>query len=96
MENKEFAFKGVVVNGFVMLFVNFAVLALSTWGIVESIIELDASDGACGGWLLAGGIVLLLVNIIMWCGFMMLERGPRADMVWKIFGNSRSGRILLD
>lgn len=31
MENKEFAFKGVVVNGFVMLFVNFAVLALSIW-----------------------------------------------------------------
>ena len=51
MENKEFAFKGVVVNGFVMLFVNFAVLALSIWGIVESIIELDASDGACGGLL---------------------------------------------
>ena len=82
MENKEFAFKGVVVNGFVMLFVNFAVLALSTWGIVESIIELDASDGACGGWLLAGGIVLLLVNIIMWCGFMMLEPNEARALTW--------------
>ena len=82
MENKEFAFKGVVVNGFVMLFVNFAVLALSLWGIVESIIQLDGSDGACGGWLLAGAVVLLLVNIIMWCGFMMLEPNEARALTW--------------
>ena len=82
MENKEFAFKGVVVNGFVMLFVNFAVLALSIWGIVKSIIELDASDGACGGWLLGGSLVLLLVNIIMWCGFMMLEPNEARALTW--------------
>ena len=82
MENKEFAFKGVVVNGFVMLFVNIAVLALSIWGIVESIIKLDASDGACGGWLLAGALVLLLANIIMWCGFMMLEPNEARALTW--------------
>ena len=82
MENKEFAFKGMVVNGFLMLFVNFAVLALSLWGIVESIIQLDGSDGACGGWLLAGGIVLLIVNIIMWCGFMMLEPNEARALTW--------------
>ena len=82
MENKEFAFKGVVVNGFVMLFVNFAVLALAIWGIVKSIIELDNSDGACGGWLLGGSLVLLLVNIIMWCGFMMLEPNEARALTW--------------
>ena len=82
MENKEFAFKGVVVNGFVMLFVNIVVLALSIWGIVESIIKLDASDGACGGWLLAGALVLLLANIIMWCGFMMLEPNEARALTW--------------
>ena len=82
MENKEFAFKGVVVNGFVMLFVNFAVLALAIWGIVESIIELDNTDGACGGWLLGGSLVLLLVNIIMWCGFMMLEPNEARALTW--------------
>ena len=82
MENKEFAFKGLVANGFVMLFVNFAVLALSIWGIVESIIKLDASDGACGGWLLGGSLVLLLVNIIMWCGFMMLEPNEARALTW--------------
>ena len=82
MENKEFAFKGVVVNGFVMLFVNIVVLALSIWGIVESIIKLDASDGAQGGWLLAGALVLLLANIVMWCGFMMLEPNEARALTW--------------
>ena len=82
MENKEFAFKGAVVNGFVMLFVNFVVLALAIWGIVESIILLDGSDGGQGGWLLAGGLLLLLVNIIMWCGFMMLEPNEARALTW--------------
>ena len=82
MENKEFAFKGVMMNGFLMLFVNFAVLALSVWGIIESIIELDGSDGAQGGWLLAGSIVLLVVDIILWCGFMMLEPNEARALTW--------------
>ena len=35
MENKEFAFKGMVMNGFLMLFVNFIVLVLSIVGIAS-------------------------------------------------------------
>ena len=35
MENKEYTFKGMVMNGFLMLFVNLAVLILSILGIVE-------------------------------------------------------------
>ena len=73
METKEFVFKGTVVNGFLMLFVNLAVLVLSIVGIVESIILLDATNGACGGWLLGGSVLLLIVDIIMWCGLMQLE-----------------------
>ena len=73
MENKEYTFKGMVMNGFLMLFVNLAVLILSILGIVYSIIQLDGSNGACGGWLLGGSILLLIVNIIMWCGLGMLE-----------------------
>ena len=73
MENKEYTFKGTVMNGFLMLFVNLAVLILSIVGIVFSIIQLDESNGACGGWLLGGCILLLLINIMMWCGLMMLE-----------------------
>ena len=49
---QEFEFKGSVLNGFLMLFVNIAVAILTICGIVLSIIDLDATDGAQGGWML--------------------------------------------
>ena len=82
MENKEFAFKGLVLNGFLMLFVNLAVLLLSIVGIVYSIIMLDASNGVQGGWLLGGSILLLVINIIMWCGMMELEPNEARVTTW--------------
>ena len=82
MENKEFTFKGTVMNGFLMLFVNIVVLILSLAGIVFSIIQLDGSNGAEGGWLLSGSILLLVVNIIMWFGLMMLEPNEAKVTTW--------------
>jgi regulator of protease activity HflC (stomatin/prohibitin superfamily) len=82
MENKEYTFKGMVMNGFLMLFINLAVLILSIVGIVFSIIQLDESNGACGGWLLGGSILLLIVNILMWCGLMMLEPNEAKVTTW--------------
>ena len=82
MENKEYTFKGTVMNGFLMLFVNLAILILSIVGIVFSIIQLDESNGACGGWLLGGSILLLIVNIMMWCGLMMLEPNEAKVTTW--------------
>ncbi len=82
MENKEYTFKGMVMNGFLMLFVNLAVLILSIVGIVYSIIQLDESNGACGGWLLGGCIMVLIVNIMMWCGLMMLEPNEAKVTTW--------------
>ena len=82
MENKEYTFKGMVTNGFLMLFINLAVLILSIVGIVFSIIQLDESNGACGGWLLGGSILLLIVNIMMWCGLMMLEPNEAKVTTW--------------
>jgi len=82
MENKEYTFKGMVMNGFLILFVNLAVLILSIVGIVFSIIQLDESNGACGGWLLGGCILLLLINILMWCGLMMLEPNEAKVTTW--------------
>jgi len=69
-------------NGFLMLFVNFAVLILSIVGIVFSIIDLDSSNGTYGGWMLGGSLLLLVVNIIMWCGFMMLEPNEARALTW--------------
>ena len=71
-------------NGFLMLFVNSALLILSIYLIVLSIIQLDASDGAQGGWLLGGSIALLIVDIIMWCGLNQLE--PNEAKVTNWFG----------
>ena len=82
METKEIAFKGLVMNGFLMLFVNFLILVLSIVTIVFSIILLDESDGSNGGWLLGGGILLLVVNIFMWCGHMMLEPNEARVATW--------------
>ena len=82
METKEFEFKRTVANGFLMLFVNLAVLVLSIVGIVKSIIMLDATNGSSGGWLLGGCILLLVVNIIMWCGLMQLEPNEARVTTW--------------
>ena len=82
MENKEYTFKGMVMNGFLMLFINIVVLILSLVGIVYSIILLDESNGACGGWLLGSSLLLLIVNIIMWFGLMMLEPNEAKVTIW--------------
>ena len=82
METKEYAFKGMVLNGFVMLFVNIALTILSIVGLVYSIMMLDASDGSCGGWLLGGSCLLLVVTIILWIGFMMLEPNEAKVTTW--------------
>ena len=83
METKsEFAFSGSALNGFMMLFVNLAILILAIVGIVYGIIVLDAHYGDNGGWLLGGGILLLLINIICWCGFLMLEPNEARVLTW--------------
>lgn len=82
MENQEFSFKGFVFNGFLMLFVNLAVLALAIVGIVYSIIMLDSSNGDQGGWLLGGSSLLVVVNIIMWCGMIQLEPNEARVTTW--------------
>ena len=69
-------------NGFLMLFVNIALSVLSIVGIVYSIIQLDESNGTCGGWLLGGCVLLLLVSIIMWCGLIMLEPNEAKVTTW--------------
>ena len=82
MENQEYTFKGIVMNGFLMLFVNFIVTVIAIIGIIRSIILLDASDGSVGGWMLGGSILLLIIDIIMWCGLMMLEPNEAKVTTW--------------
>ncbi|MBO4820318.1 MAG: SPFH domain-containing protein [Prevotella sp.] len=83
MENKkEIAFSGNAINGFLMLFVNLALLILSIAGIIYSIILLDGNNGAQGGWLLAASCVVLLVSIVFWGGFLLLEPNEARVLTW--------------
>ena len=82
METKEFSFGGTVMNGFLMLFVNFIILVLAGYGIVNGIILLNTVGGPTGAVVLAGSIVLLIINIIMWCGFLMLEPNEARVTTW--------------
>lgn len=83
METKELDFKGIVVNGFVMLFFNIFMSLLSIAMFVYSIILLD--EKKCytwGGILLAASILLFLFTLIMWCGFLMVEPNTARVTTW--------------
>ena len=82
MENKEFTFAGMVVNGFLMLFVNLATLILSLMGIIYSIVLFDRGSDVCGGVMIGVSIVLLIINIMMWCGLMQLEPNEARVTTW--------------
>ena len=82
MEKKEFAFKGSVINGFVMLAL---VLAAFIGGVASAIygfILLD--DDQNGGIWLALAAVLLLVFAFCACGFVKIE--PNEARVMMFFG----------
>ena len=84
MESKEKRFSGSVWNGFLMLFLNIALtlgsIIISIWGIPLR------ADGAgqelLGTWMLCGGGLLLVLSIILWCGFLMLEPGEARVVTW--------------
>ena len=65
-----------------MLFLNLLFTVLSILAIIYGIVLLDADVDALGGWLLAGGFVLLITTIIMWCGFLMLEPNEARVATW--------------
>ncbi|MBQ9645435.1 MAG: SPFH domain-containing protein [Prevotella sp.] len=81
METKEKVFGGSVMNGFMMLFLNLALIALSIFGIIRAIMLLDSGIDN-GGWLLTGSIVLLVATCIMWAGIMMLEPNEARVLTW--------------
>ena len=83
MESKEFTFKGTVVNGFVMLFVNLLLTIGAIAAIIYGAIILSEDTCvACGVSLFVGGILLLIVSIILWCGFLMLEPNTARVTTW--------------
>ena len=80
METKELEFKGMVFNGFLMLFVNLLLTVFTILGIVFSIMLLDSHNG--GGWSLGFFILMAFFTIVMWCGHMQLEPNEARVATW--------------
>lgn len=78
-------------SGWPMLFVTLAAYVASIWGMVQGIVILATAEEAgvpapvTGPVLLVGGIVLLIVAIIVTCGFFSLQPGQARVLV--LFGN---------
>lgn len=74
MEGQEFEFKGFTLNGFLMLFVDLAVLGL---GIGSFFFY-----STYGALSIVTGVVLVLFAIILACGFVMLEPNEAVAMIF--------------
>ncbi len=75
MENKEFQFGGTVLNGFMMLFFNFFFFIATIAGIVYGIMNMNI-------WLIIVSVLLSIVSLILWGGFMMLEPNTARVTTW--------------
>jgi regulator of protease activity HflC (stomatin/prohibitin superfamily) len=83
METKEFNFKGLTVNGFLMLFVALALPVLTVWCLYKSILLFDMPDhGWVPGVLLALAIVMAICEILILGGFLMLEPNTARVTTW--------------
>ena len=83
METKEFNFKGLTVNGFLMLFVAIVLPILAVWCIYKSIILFDMPNHDwLAGTLLTLGIVMAICEILILCGFLMLEPNTARVTTW--------------
>ena len=86
MENKNYTYNGWKCNGLVALILNFVVLGLAIWSIVEGGMRLDAGV-AHGTPFLVGGIIATIISLICFGGYMLLE--PNEARVMLFFGEYR-------
>lgn len=79
MENKEFIFKGMTLNGIGMLVLNLFLYIASVGLIALSPTIFSGATAIASG--VAGGI-LFIVNIIVSCGFVKVEPGEARVMMF--------------
>ena len=75
MEKKEFEFKGLKINGFLMLFVIIALFVLTVWGFVEFVDKGATVLAICS-------VVLFILDIVFCIGFRKLEPNEATVMVF--------------
>ena len=83
METKEYNFRGVTVNGFLMLFIVLLLPILAVWGIYRSVILYDMPNH---GWqptaLLIMSILFIICTLFILGGFLMLEPNTARVTTW--------------
>ena len=83
MESNEFNFKGTVLNGFLMLFVALVLPFLAVWCVYKSILLFDLPDhGWLAGSVMALGVIVAICEILILCGFIMLEPNTADVTTW--------------
>lgn len=80
MENKEFQFKGMTMNGFAMLFVNIMLTVLSVAIIVTGFMQ--NQNDILTGLIVGFGFAVFAVTLFIWAGFVMLEPGEARVMMF--------------
>lgn len=84
MKTQEEGFKGLKINGILMLFLNFALLFAVVYFFVKIISFASEMSGAMLAALLILNAFLLILNSIFWGGFMLIE--PNEARVMVFFG----------
>ena len=69
-------------NGFFMLFVTLAVLAVTFVAGIYGIVLLNNEVSCLGGWLLGGSVAVLVADVIAMCGLMQLEPNEARVTTW--------------
>ena len=83
METKEFNFKGLTVNGFLMLFVALLLPIIVVWCIYKSILLFDMPNhGLLPSVLVTLAVILAIAEILILGGFMMLEPNTARVTTW--------------
>lgn len=77
MEIKEQNYKGMVLNGFLMLFLNLLLTGVSIWGFVRGV-----QPGIV--WLIVVSVAVFILSLFLWAGFLQLE--PNEAKVLVFFG----------
>ena len=87
-QNQNKAYSGWKMNGFLMLFINFLLIAVSIVAIAYGASELSNPYDVIA---IASGVVLFVWTFIAWCGFILLE--PNEARVLLFFGEYRGNFV---
>jgi len=83
METNEFNFKGVTMNGFLMVFICILLPVVAVWCIYECITLFDdGGSDVLATVFLVTGIVAAICAVLALCGFIMLEPNTARVTTW--------------